>query len=105
MFHTSLRALRSWLNVHMKINVAQPVNKGKCLALARYRSQQNLPWHLFEKLHCESFYCGSHTNQTSIHKDMGLIPGPAQWLRIWHCLELRCRSQTQLGSCIAMAVA
>ena len=26
-------------------------------------------------------------------------------LRVWHCYELWCRSQTQLGSCIALAVA
>ena len=26
------------------------------------------------------------------------------WLRIWHCRELWCRSQTWLGSCVAVAV-
>ena len=25
-------------------------------------------------------------------------------LRIWHCHELQCRWQTQLGSCVAVAV-
>ena len=26
-------------------------------------------------------------------------------LRIWHCVELRCRLQTQFGSCVVVAVA
>ena len=40
-------------------------------------------------------------NPTSIHEDMGSIRG----LRIRHCRELRCRSQTLLGSYVAVAVA
>ena len=44
------------------------------------------------------------TNPTSIHEgqvqSLALLSG----LRIWHCSELWCRSQTQLGSHIAVAV-
>ena len=42
-------------------------------------------------------------NPTSIHEDMGSIPGPV--LRIQRCLELWCRWQTQLRSGFAVAVA
>ena len=41
---------------------------------------------------------------TSIHKDTGSIPGLVQWVRIRCCPELWCRSQTQLGSSVAMAL-
>ena len=35
----------------------------------------------------------------------GLIPGLAQWVGgIWCCRELWCRSQTRLGSGVAVAV-
>ena len=40
-------------------------------------------------------------NPTSIHEDVGLIPGPAQWS--YH--ELWFRSQMQLGSGVAVAMA
>ena len=43
-------------------------------------------------------------NPTSIHEDVGSIPGPTSGLRIQLC-ELLCRSQTQLGSGISVAVA
>ena len=51
--------------------------------------------------------CGGSAvmNPTSIHEDLGLIPGLAQWLRIWHCCELWCRSQRCLRSGVAVAVA
>ena len=56
--------------------------------------------------HSRSFCRGSAVmNPTSIHEDMVLIPGPAQWvLRIWRCWELWCRAQTRLGSGVAVAV-
>ena len=43
-------------------------------------------------------------NPTRIHEDVGSIPHLVQWVRIWHCHELWCSSQTQLGSLIAVAV-
>ena len=42
---------------------------------------------------------------TSIHEDVGLIPGLAQWLRNQHCCERWCRSKTRLRSHVAVAVA
>ena len=42
---------------------------------------------------------------TSIHEDMGLIPGLTQWVRIQTCHKLWCGSQIPLGSRIAMVVA
>ena len=44
-------------------------------------------------------------NLTSIHEDAGSIPAPLRGLRIQHCHELQCRSQMQLGSGVAVAVA
>ena len=44
------------------------------------------------------------TNLTRNHDVAGSIPDLAQWVRIWHCHELWYRSQTQLGSDVAVAV-
>ena len=43
-------------------------------------------------------------NPASILKDVRLILGLTQWVRIWHCHELWCRLQTWLSSGIAVAV-
>ena len=52
-----------------------------------------------------SSHCAAEMNLTRNHEDAGLIPGLIQGVKIRHCQELWCRSQTQLGSCIAVAVA
>ena len=43
------------------------------------------------------------TNLTRNHEVAGSVSGLVQGLRIPHCLEL-CRSQTRLGSRLAMAL-
>ena len=35
-------------------------------------------------------------NPTRNHEVSGLIPGLAQWVKIWHCHELWCRSDPKL---------
>ena len=44
------------------------------------------------------------TNLTSNHEVSGSIPDLLSGLRIWHCRELWCGSQTWLGSHVAVAV-
>ena len=43
--------------------------------------------------------------QYCLHEDAGLIPGLAQWVRIQHCHKVWHRSQMQLPSGVALAVA
>ena len=45
------------------------------------------------------------TNLTSIHEDEGSTLASFSGLRIWHCWELWCRSQTRLKSGVALVVA
>ena len=45
------------------------------------------------------------TNPTRIHEDVGQVPGLAQWVMIRQCHELCYRSQMQLRSHAAVAVA
>ena len=44
-------------------------------------------------------------NPTRNHEVAGLIPGLAHGLRLRRCREMWCRSQTRLGSCVAVALA
>ena len=61
---------------------------------------------LFEnKVFVGSSHCGTaEMNPTSILEDRVQFLALPSGLRIWHCCELWCGSQTWLGSHVAMAV-
>ena len=60
----------------------------------------------FIKISLLEFPLGTvETNLTRNDEVAGSIPGLTQWLEIWHCPELWCRLQMQLGSGVAAAVA
>ena len=68
---------------------------------------KTLSIHTLEKIFFGSSSCGAvETNPLSIHKDVGSNPWPhSVGLRIWHCSDLWGRSQPQLGSGMAVALA
>ena len=37
--------------------------------------------------------------QYRVHEDVGSVPGLTQWVRIWHCYKLQCRSQMWCCHC------
>ena len=46
----------------------------------------------------------AETNLTRNHEVAGSIPVLSKWVEIWHCCQLQCRLQMQLGSGFAVAV-
>ena len=93
-----------WLRLQLQLRSDLWPPNSTCCAASKKGKKKN------EGIGCRkeakgSSHCGSVvTNLTSTHEDLGLIPGPLSGLRIWHCRELCCRSQTWLGSHVAVAV-
>ena len=82
-----------------------PVGQGAVLTEGRWFYARchpgDAPNHHFRqnRLAVRSSHCGSAVmHLTSIHEDLGSIPGLASGLSIWHCHELWYRSQMWLGS-------
>ena len=66
-------------------------------------------WRFLRKLNIELPHGSSRRgtvemNLTRNHEVACSIPDSLTGLRIWHCCELRCRSQMQLRSCVASAM-
>ena len=52
-----------------------------------------------------SSFFGSAVTLTTVHEDAIQSQALLSGLRIWLCYDLQCRSQTQLGCAVAVAVA
>ena len=59
---------------------------------------------LIKKCSWSSYRGSMETNPTRNHEVVGSIPGLLSGLRIWYCHELCCRSQTRLGSHVAVTM-